>query len=112
TMVGKATFSTVLSIPMTTTHSDNTHSVHHRRAEMGSAVRSRTDTSFTGSTRVINKIVETGVYCARAGEPHSPRRTGDAMAKSAAPTTRVRDPEGTRRKIPPAALQEFAAKGL
>ena len=34
------------------------------------------------------------------------------MAKSAAPTTRVRDPEGTRRKILAAALQEFAAKGI
>ena len=34
------------------------------------------------------------------------------MAKSAAPTTRVRDPEGTRRKILAAALQEFAAKGV
>ena len=34
------------------------------------------------------------------------------MAKSAAPTTRVRDPEGTRRKILAAALQEFSAKGI
>ena len=34
------------------------------------------------------------------------------MAKSAAPTTRMRDPEGTRRKILAAALQEFSAKGI
>lgn len=34
------------------------------------------------------------------------------MAKSAVPTTRVRDPEGTRRKILAAALQEFSAKGI
>ena len=34
------------------------------------------------------------------------------MAKSAAPTTRTRDPEGTRRKILAAALQEFSAKGI
>src|SRR3954452_8459472 len=39
TMVGSATFSTVLSIPMTTTHSDSTHSVHQRRDEAGSVIR-------------------------------------------------------------------------
>ena len=34
------------------------------------------------------------------------------MPKSDAPTTRTRDPEGTRRKILAAALQEFSAKGI
>jgi AcrR family transcriptional regulator len=33
-------------------------------------------------------------------------------AASAAPATRARDPEGTRRKILAAALQEFSAKGI
>ena len=34
------------------------------------------------------------------------------MPRSAAPATRVRDPEGTKRKILAAALQEFSAKGI
>ena len=34
------------------------------------------------------------------------------MPKSAVPATRTRDPEGTRRKILAAALQEFSAKGI
>jgi TetR/AcrR family transcriptional regulator len=34
------------------------------------------------------------------------------MPKSVAPATRVRDPEGTRRKILAAALQEFVALGI
>jgi TetR/AcrR family transcriptional regulator len=34
------------------------------------------------------------------------------MPRSASPATRVRDPEGTKRKILAAALQEFSAKGI
>ena len=42
TMVGSATLSTVLSMPITTTHIDSTHSVHQRREGGGSAIDSST----------------------------------------------------------------------
>ena len=76
-MVGSATFKTVLSIPMTTTQSDSTQSVHQRRDEVGAAystlscLHRRCVHRAATMGRTFNYLVETGVYCDDAGEPHA-----------------------------------------
>ena len=56
TMVGSATLSTVLSIPITTTHSDSTHNVHQRRDETGSVEIVYSTRSSTGSYPRANQL--------------------------------------------------------
>ena len=111
-MVGSATFSTVLSMPITTTHSDSTHSVHQRRDETGSVEISTPTLPQAAVRELINYLVETGVYCVDAERQRERQKREGTMAKTVPRPTRVRDPEGTRRKILAAALQEFSAKGI